>query len=73
MNEDALRKQVELLEQIVELQKQLLAEKGMSYPVYYPYVPFQPYDPFPYYKYEPHTTSYGYPNTIPSSVLTRTS
>ena len=72
MNEDALRKQVELLEQIVELQKQLLAEKGMSYPVYYPYVPFQPCAPFPYYGYEPHITSYGYTNTIPGSVLTRT-
>lgn len=59
MNEDALRKQIELLEQIIELQKQLIAAKGISYPVYYPYVPCQPFQPFPYYKWEPYTYTSG--------------
>jgi hypothetical protein len=59
MNEEALKKQIELLEQVIELQKQLLAAKGMSYPVFVPYVPYQPYVPFPPYKWEPYTYTTG--------------
>jgi hypothetical protein len=59
MNEEVLKKQIELLEQIIELQKQLIAAKGISYPVYYPYVPYQPFQSFPYYKWEPYTYTSG--------------
>lgn len=40
--EESLKKQIELLEKIVDLQRQLLAAKGTSYPVYVPYTPYLP-------------------------------
>lgn len=48
--EEELRKQIALLEQIIELQNKLLAAKGMAYPVYVPYWSY----PDPWYPWKPH-------------------
>jgi len=57
---NALEEKIKLLEQVIELQKQLLAQKAMSYPVYIPYPslplydPWKPWKPY-YYEQQPHT------------------
>lgn len=68
--EEDLKKQIALLEQIIELQKQLLAAKGMSYPVYVPYIPYAPIDPWqpwkPWPDYPPIWTVTG--ATVPAEL-----
>ena len=78
---ECLKEKIKLLEQIIELQKQLLATKAPSYPVYvpYPYIPYQPYpDPWhPYYTSPVWTgttaefnyTDGGYTPTITSTTI----
>lgn len=61
MNDNALKKQIALLEQIIELQKQLIAAKGMAYPVvYYPYIQQPLYDPWSPWKPHPFHPQWTY-------------
>ena len=57
----ALEREVELLQQVIELTKQLEELKAKQ-PVYVPYVPSypsQPYVPSPWWEYKPWTITYG--------------
>lgn len=70
--EEALKKQIKLLEEIVALQKKLLAEKPATTPVYVPwYQPYYaPYDPWRVYTYcdeKQYTWTTGDANTATSS------
>lgn len=56
----ALEREVELLQKVIELTKQLEELKAKQ-PVYVPYVPFpwQPCQPSPWWEYRPDTIIYG--------------
>lgn len=58
----SLEREVELLQKVLELTKELEALKAKK-PVYVPYVPavpfpWQPYQPSPWWEYKPGTTIY---------------
>lgn len=61
----SLEREVELLQKVLELTKQLEELKAKQ-PVYVPYVPYQPWEPYrpsPWWEYRPGTGTTTWGNT----------